>query len=221
MRNRLVLILIFIVSTQYADAKAHLVTFGAWMQVQLFVGPDADRVKDMRVRALLVDGHTREYLVGEAHDVTDRTFVVRRVFRMNDSLTSGRPQWKWQRGGWIMVDRTSGRISKINLTDFDPFYSVVSWFRDYAAYCGVNDGQKLYAIVSQIGERRPVLRSYIGPALDKDEPDSQCDAPIWQKQPLRVSFAPKQGQKLSFSIHGRSGEAEPSEEAEQKESSKR
>jgi hypothetical protein len=220
MRTRLLLTLVLLLPAQNLAARSHLVTFGAWMQVQLFIGPDADRVKDMKVRALLVDGHTREYSVGEAHDVTDRTFVVRRVFRMNDSLTSGRPQWKWQRGGWIMVDRTSGRISKINLTDFDPFYSVVSWFRDYAAYCGVTDGQKLYAIVSQVGERRPVLRSYIGPALDKDEPDSQCDAPVWQKQPMRVSFAPKQGQKVSFSIHGRSSEAEPNEEPEQKETSK-
>jgi hypothetical protein len=65
-----------------------------------------------------------------------------------------------------------------------------------------------------------VLRSYIGAALDKDEPDSQCDAPLWQKQPLRVGFAPKQGQKLSFSIHGRSGEAEPADDPDQKESSK-
>jgi hypothetical protein len=37
---------------------------------------------------------------------------------------------------------------------------------------------------------------------------------------MRVSFAPKQGQKLSFAIHGRSIEAEPAEEPEQKESSK-
>jgi hypothetical protein len=111
-----------------------------------------------------------------------------------------------------MVDRTSGRISKLNLPDFDPFYSVVSWFRDYAAYCGVSDGQKVYAIVTQLGQRRPIVRSYIRAALAGDDPDSECAAPAWQKQPVRVTFAPVGGDKLSFAIRGRSGEPEPVED---------
>jgi len=143
---------------------------------------------------------------------------VRRAYRMNDALAS-QPDWKWQRDGWLMVDRGTGRISKINLPDFDPFYSVVSWFRDYAAYCGMSEGQKLYAVVSQLGQRKPVVRTYISPAKAADDPDSECAAPVWQKQPVRVTFAPTGGQKLSFTIHGRSGE--PEAEEDQPESDKK
>jgi hypothetical protein len=215
----LVLIAVFASGISLA-ARAHLVAFGPWLKVRLFVGPEADKVRDMKVRSLSIDSHSRDFVVGEPHDVTDQVFVVRRAYRMNDAITS-QPEWKWQRDGWIMVDRGSGRVSKINLPDFDPFYSVVSWFRDYAAYCGIAEGQKLYAVVTQLGQRKPVLRTYIGVAMADDEPDSECAAPVWQKQPLRVIFVPKTGQKLNFAIHGRSGEAEPTEEqSEQKDSGK-
>jgi hypothetical protein len=40
----------------------------------------------LKIRALLVDGVLKEWTTGEAHDVTDRSFVVRRVIRLNDSL---------------------------------------------------------------------------------------------------------------------------------------
>ncbi|HEY2423007.1 MAG TPA: hypothetical protein VGH55_02825 [Chthoniobacterales bacterium] len=214
MRNRTLFLsaLFLITATGWtATAKAHLVTFGPWIKVRLFVGPAADRVQDMKTRSLNIDGRSREFTIGEPHDVTDRMFVVRRAYRMNDALAT-QPDWKWQRDGWLMVDRTSGRISKINLPDFDPFYSVVSWFRDYAAYCGVAEGQKLYAIVIQLGQRKPVVRSYVSGAKAGDDPDSECDAPIWQKEPVRVTFAPMGGQKLSFTIRGRSGEPEPAED---------
>jgi len=201
-------------------AKAHLVTFGPWIKVQLFLGPEADRVQPMKIRSLNIDGHSREFTVDEPHDVTDRVFVVRRAYRMNDALTS-RPDWKWQRDGWLLIDRTSGRVSKVSLPDFDPFYSVVSWFRDYAAYCGVTDGQKLYAVVAQLGQRKPVIRAYISPAKAGDNPESECAAPVWQKQPVRVTFQPLGGPKRSYSIPGRSNEPEPAEEpGEQKEGKK-
>src|SRR6185312_5934154 len=166
MRNRLLLaapLVLLLCSTLTFAAKAHLVTFGPWIKVHLFVGPDADRVQDMKIRSLNIDNRSREFTVDQPHDVTDRVFVIRRAYRMNDALTS-RPDWKWQRDGWLLVDRGTGRVSKINLPDFDPFYSVVSWFRDYAAYCGVSDGEKLYAVVSQLGQRKPVLHTYIGDA---------------------------------------------------------
>ncbi|HET9742541.1 MAG TPA: hypothetical protein VFQ00_07320 [Terriglobales bacterium] len=211
MRDRLLFLFAFALSLSgaaFAASHAHLVTFGPWIRVQLFVGPEADHVQDMRVRSLDVDGKSREFTIGEPHDVTDQVFVVRRAYKMNDALNS-RPEWKWQRGGWVMVDRSSGRISKINLPDFDPFYSVVSWFRDYAAYCGINDKQKLYAVVTQLGQRKAILHTYINPAREADEPDSECEAPVWQKEPVRVSFEQKNGQKLSFAIRGRSTEPEP------------
>lgn len=211
------LILVVLASGMATAARSHLVTFGPWLKVHLFVGPDADKVHDMKVRSLNIDSRSRDFVVGEPHDVTDQVFVVRRAYRMNDAITS-QPEWKWQRDGWIMVDRNSGRVSKINLPDFDPFYSVVSWFRDYAAYCGIAEGQKLFAVVAQLGQRKPVMRTYIGVALAGGEPDSECAAPVWQKQPVRVTFAPRTGQKLNFAIHGRSGEPEPTDEqSEQKE----
>ena len=212
MRYRILLILLVLAALPAVSAaRVHLVTFGPWIKVRLFVGPEADRVQDMKTRSLNIDGRSREFTIGEPHDVTDRVFVVRRAYRMNDALAS-QPDWKWQRDGWLMVDRGTGRISKINLPDFDPFYSVVSWFRDYAAYCGMSEGQKLYAVVSQLGQRKPVVRTYISPAKAADDPDSECAAPVWQKQPVRVTFAPTGGQKLSFTIHGRSGEPEPEED---------
>ena len=216
----IVVALLILFSGIEAAARVHLVTFGPWIKVHLFVGPDADRVQDMKIRSLNVDNRSREFTIGEPHDVTDQVFVVRRAYRMNDALAA-HPEWKWQRGGWLLVDRSTGRVSKINLPDFDPFYSVASWFRDYAAYCGVTEGQKLYAVVAQLGQRKPVLRTYLGTAKAGDNPDSECAAPIWQKQPVRVTFEQTGGEKLSFAIHGRSGEPQPTEEqSEQKETNK-
>jgi len=193
----------------------HVITFGKPLPVKWFVGPSESRVLPLKVRALYVDGRVKEFTIGDAHDVTERLFVVRRGFRLNDLLPADErkvPDWRWQRGGWMMVDRSSGHISQLKLPDFDPFYSVVSWFRDYAAYCGVTEGQKLYAVVAQLGQRKPVLRTHIGEAKAGDNPDSECGAPVWQKQPVRVVFQPFSGQKHSFAIHGRSSEPEPAEE---------
>ena len=116
--------------------------------------------RTLKVRPLLVDTRVKEYVLGPAHDVTDRLFVVRRVFRVNDSLPEdSTPRWQWQRGGWLIVDRVSGRLSPMNLPEFDAFYSAASWYRDYVAYCGVSDdGKKVYAIVAQISRRKPVLK---------------------------------------------------------------
>jgi len=213
-------ILLLISTSVSFAARSHSITFGPWLNVHLFVGCDAERVQQMKIRSLNIDGRSREFTIGIPHDVTDRLFVVRRVFHMNDALTS-HPEWKWQRDGWVMVDRTSGRISKLNLPDFDPFYSTVSWFRDYAAYCGVTDGPRVYAVVAQLGQRKPVLRTYMGPAKGSDQPDSECAPPTWQKQPIRVSFEQIGGQKSSYLIHGRSSEPELGDEpAEQKEADK-
>ncbi|PYY01464.1 MAG: hypothetical protein DMG63_03350 [Acidobacteria bacterium] len=97
----------------------------------------------------------------------------------------------------------------------------LNMFRDYAAYCGVTDGPRVYAVVAQLGQRKPVLRTYMGPAKGSDQPDSECAPPTWQKQPIRVSFEQIGGQKSSYLIHGRSSEPELGDEpAEQKEADK-
>jgi len=162
----------------------------------------------LKVRPLLVDARVKEFTFGQAHDVTDRLFVVRRAFRVNDSLpqeAASPPRWEWQRGGWLLVDRTTGRISPINLPEFDGFYSAASWYRDYAAYCGVSDdGKKIYAMVAQISRRKPVLKKALdGPGLAENaSPDSACPAPTWQRGPARVTFEPAGAAKQSFAIRG-------------------
>ncbi len=44
----------------------------------------------------------KDFTTGDIHDVTDREFVVRRAYRINDSLPDDArktPKWLWQRGG--------------------------------------------------------------------------------------------------------------------------
>jgi hypothetical protein len=153
----------------------------------------------------MVDARVKEYVLGLPHEVTDRLFVVRRMFRVNDSLPEdSSPRWQWQRGGWLLVDRVTGRISPINLPEFDSFYSSGSWYRDYVAYCGVaDDGKKTFAIVAQISRRKPVLKKPLNEGVSEDAaPDSACPAPSWQRSPTRVSFEPAGGAKQTFAIRG-------------------
>lgn len=128
------------------------------------------------------------------------------MFRLNDTLpteSNSAPRWVWERGGWLLVDRVTGRVTQISLPEFDPFYSTPSWYRDYVAYCGVSDdGKKLFAMVAQLGRRKPILKRPLGEADGDDTPDSECPAPAWQRQPTRVTFEPEQNQRLTFSVRG-------------------
>ena len=190
-----------------AATKVHVITFGRWTSAQWFIGSAADdKPRILKIRALMVDGRVKEYMLGAPHEVTDRLFVLRRVFRVNDSLPedSG-PRWQWQRGGWLLVDRLTARVSPINLPEFDAYYSAASWYRDYVAYCGVaDDGKKTYAIVAQLSRRKPVLKKEMsGEGVSEDAaPDSACAAPAWQRSPARVSFEPVGGAKQTFAIRG-------------------
>lgn len=189
-----------------AVAKVHVITFGKWTSVPWHTGDADDKPIPLKVRALIVDGRVKEYTLGTPHEVTERLFVVRRVFRVNDSLPEDSiPRWQWQRGGWMLVDRTTGRVSTINLAEFDAFYSAASWYRDYVAYCGVSDdGKKTFAMVAQLSRRKPVLKQPLsdGGVPDDAAPDSACPAPTWQRSPARVSFEPAAGAKQTFAIRG-------------------
>lgn len=219
MRAVSLLIALFLVSPGFAAGpKGHVIAFGKPMPVKWFIGPTEDKVVDMKVRPLFVDGHIKEFTTGDAHDVTDRILVVRKVHRINDLLPQEPrtpPKWMWQRDGWVMVNRDSGRVSPIKLPEFDPFYSAASWYRDYVAYCGVDaEAGKLYAVVAQLGSKRPLVRKELGASHDRPEPDSECPPPAWQRQPTRVTFEPQGGQKLTFEVHGVSAtaiESEPDE----------
>jgi hypothetical protein len=207
-RQILLLLLICATSDCVAAPKPHTLVFGKWISAKW---PNASQQKllDMKVRPLLVDTRLKEYTTGAPHELTDRLFVVRRAFRVNDTLPSestanGVLKWQWQRGGWLLVDRVTGRVSQLNLPEFDPFYSTASWYRDYVAYCGVSeDGKKLYAVVAQVGRRKPILKKDAGEPEGSDEPDSECPAPVWNRAPMRVSFEPDDEQKLVFNIRSR------------------
>jgi hypothetical protein len=197
---------IFFIGVAQSAAKIHVIAFGKWMTVLWAGGMDVEgKVPTIRIRALVVDGRVKEYVLGASHEVTDRLFVVRRVFRVNDSLPEDpAPRWEWQRGGWLLVDRVTGRVSAINLPEFDTLYSAASWYRDYVAYCGVaDDGKKTYAVVAQLSRRKAVLKKALGEGLPEDAaPDSVCRAPVWERGPVRVSFQAWSGAKETFAIRG-------------------
>ena len=63
-----------------------MVSFGKWTSIKWCVGPDEAKCLDLKVRVLYVDSRVREFALGTPHDITERLFVVRRAFRVNDSL---------------------------------------------------------------------------------------------------------------------------------------
>lgn len=220
LHSTLLLLLVLAPPSAMAANKsaAHVISFGKVTSVRLFLGPDEHNTAPLKVRPLLVDAKLKEFVTGEVHDVTDRLIVVRRAYRLNNNLPGDdrkAPNWVWERGGWLMVDRLTGRVSQLSLAEFDPFYSEASWFRDYVAYCGVSDnGQKLSAVVMQLGRKKPVLKKEIGSASQGETPDSECDPPVWEKKPTQVTFLPKHGEKLSVSIFGHASDAAPGSDEE-------
>jgi hypothetical protein len=107
--------------------------------------------------------------------------------------------------GWLLVDRTTGRVSAINLPEYDAFYSDASWYRECVAYCGVSDdGKKIFAIVAQLSRRKAVLKKALSSdgLPDDAPPDSACPAPVWQRSPARVSFEPTGSVKETYAVRG-------------------
>ena len=191
-----------------APRKPHVVALGAAKRVPYSkLGDPAGAAASedaLKIRPLVVDGAVKEWTTGDAHDVTDRSFVVRRVLRLNDSLPGDKlGHWVWQRGPWLLVDRVTGHASPLKLPDYDPAVSQVSWFRDYGAYCGVTpSGKSLYAVVAQLAARKPALAKKID-AFDpdpKNHPEPVCAPPEWQREPLRVTFHPTGKGDLNFEI---------------------
>ncbi|HEX3354027.1 MAG TPA: hypothetical protein VHS34_14505 [Terriglobales bacterium] len=189
-----------------AASKPHMVSFGKWTAIKWCVGTSEAKCIDLKGRSLYVDSRMKEFTLGAAHEITERLFVIRRAFRINDSLPAeavSSPRWVWQRGGWLLVDRMTGHVSAISLPEFDSYYSVASWYRDYVAYCGVSDdGKKLFAVVYQVGRRKPVLKKPLGETAEDDMPDSECPAPAWERRPARVTFEADENQKLTYAVRG-------------------
>jgi len=214
-RSGLVVLVFLILSIPaLATSKPKVITFGGWSKVPFFVGPHEEKSIEIKIRSLMVDGRIKEFTTGDTHEVTDRYFVVRRAFRVNDWLPDDPDakshRWKWQRGGWLVVDRMTAHITQLSLPDFDPFYSSGAWFRDYIAYCGLNDdASKVFAVVAQIGRKKPILKQKLGDAKNGELPESECFVPHWERDPIRVTFEPIGGQKQTFSVFGRAADAMP------------
>ena len=214
--------LLFSAGSAFGVSKPHVIAFGKWTTIKWCAGANEAECLDLKMRPLYVDGRMRESTVGAAHDITERLFVVRRAFRVNDNLPgdAAAPHWVWQRGGWLLVDRSTGHISALALPEFDPYYSVASWYRDYAAYCGVSDdGKKLFAIVFQVGRRKPVLKKPLGEAGGDDAPDSECPLPVWERRPVRVTFEPDEKQKTTYSIRGHAADLVSDDDVEEEKAS--
>jgi hypothetical protein len=193
-----------------ASRKVHTVSLGAPKRVGYSKSGDPAGARSdesqLKIRPLLVDGMVKEWTTGDIHDVTDRSFLVRRALRLNDALpgeksNSAKEAWVWQRGPWLIIDRVSGHITALKLPDYDPGISQVSWFRDYGAYCGLTaSGKSLYAVVAQLAARRPLLAKKLAAFDPQDQAASRCAAPDWQRDPMRVTFHPFGKDAVSFDL---------------------
>ena len=199
-------VVIFTGDLQAAARKTHTVFLGAAKRVPYSKAGDpagaAASETDLKIRPLLVDDAVKEWTTGDAHEVTDRSFVIRRVLRLNDDLPGDKQiHWVWQRGPWLLIDRVTGHVTALKLPDYDPGVSQVSWFRDYGAYCGVTaSGKSLYAVVAQLAARRPVLAKKLA-AFDTDNAgEAVCGLPEWQRDPMRVTFHPAGRDATSFDL---------------------
>jgi hypothetical protein len=171
--------------------QGHVVEMGSWTSIKLASG------EQVKIRPIVVDGRIKEYTLGTLHRVTKDLFVVRRAVRMNEALpgeSAKGPQWSWQLDGWISVNDSTAHIAELKLPEFDSRTSDVSWYRDYAAYCGrTPDGSARHMIIFQLGQRKPVLK--------KELYGESCAAPEWDRNPSRVTFNPSGGPKVSFIVH--------------------
>ena len=195
-----------------APRKTHTVFLGAAKRVPYSkTGDPAGALTgedSLKIRALLVDGVLKEWTTGDSHDITDRSFVVRRVIRLNDALPSDKPvqgsaraasPWVWQRGPWLLIDRVTGHVTALKFADYDPGVSQVSWFRDYAAYCGITtSGKSLYAVVSQVSVHKPVLAKKLAAFDPLNHAGPACVLPDWQRDPLRITFHPAGKDAVSY-----------------------
>jgi hypothetical protein len=198
-----------VVALQAAPRKAHVVVLGAVRRVPYSqTGDPAGAAPDesaLKIRPLVVDGNVKEWTTGDSHDVTDRSFAVRRALRLNDELPGEKPgadkRWVWQRGPWLLVDRVTGHVAALKLPDYDPGVSHVSWFRDFAAYCGItSSGKSLYGVVAQLAARKPVLAKKLAAFDPSNRTVPACTAPEWQREPLRATFHLQGQDPVTFDV---------------------
>jgi hypothetical protein len=112
----------------------------------------------------------------------------------------------------LLVDRVSGHITQLKLPDFDPSYSDISWYRDYAAYCGVSQSdERAYAVVAQVGGHKPIYRKELGKAASETI-GAECGTARWERHPARVTFHALGGEPFTVNVRTRQV-AEPQDAA--------
>ena len=203
------LVLICAIPAAAKPPKVHTVTLGPARKVP-YTPPQAtpdtksEDSSTLRIRPLVVDGIQKEWTLGEVHDITDRTFVIRRALRINDSLPAEPVRWAWQPGPWLMVDRISGHITALHLPAFDPLVSEVVWFRDDAAYCGIATTVKggIVAVITQLGSRKPIIQKLLAPWPQPAASNPVCAPAIWQRTPMRVTLQLTGAQPVTYDVVG-------------------
>lgn len=206
-------LLLVIPITVHAAAKPriHTVGLGTARRVPYtpaFSTPDSkdDDSTTLKVRPLVVDDKLKEWTVGEIHNISDRTFAVRRVLHINDALPDDPGErWVWQPASWILVDRSTGHITALHLPDFDSAISNAVWFRDYAAYCGISSTAKsssLVAVIAEVSGRRAVAQRAIGKWPQADPAGPPCQTARWQRLPMRATLQPAGGDAITFDVIG-------------------
>jgi hypothetical protein len=167
----------------------------------------------LKVRPLLVDGAQKEWTLGDTHDVTDRSFVIRRALHINDALPGEPAHWSWQPGPWLLVDRVTGHIAALHLPAFDPEVSEVVWFRDFAAYCGVTTTAKggLVMVVTELGARKAAVEKVVAAAPVPGALHGACVDAKWQRMPMRATLQVTGGEPVTFDVSGLVGLVEENE----------
>lgn len=201
---------LFSTASHAAGPKVHIVGLGGVRKVPFTpveATPDTKKEESttLKIRPLVVDGRQKEWTTGETHDVTDRSFVVRRALHINDSLPNDGPDhWVWQPGPWIVVDRVTGHITALHLPDFDTSISEVVWYRDYAAYCGIGTTAKggLVAVIAQLGARKAIAQKQIGKWPQPEHASAPCQPAQWQRLPMRVTLRPAVGEPFTLDVLG-------------------
>jgi len=108
--------------TSLAAPKRHVVSLGKWTSVKWLPDDSESTALDLRIRPLYVDGRTKEFSLGPAHDVTERTFLVQRMFRLNDSLPaeSSPPHWRWNAADGCSQTASLARSSSLRYQSVIP-----------------------------------------------------------------------------------------------------
>lgn len=198
--------------------KVHTVALGPVHKVPYtpaFSTPDSkdEDSTTLKIRPLFVDSRQKEWTVGELHNISDRSFAIRRALHINDALPNDPGErWVWQPASWIVVDRSTGHITALHLPDFDAAVSDAVWFRDYAAYCGTTAATSrsaksegvgsLVAVIAQAGTRKAVAQRAVGRWPQPEHAGPVCAPAKWQRLPMRATLQPTAGDPVTFDVVG-------------------